>query len=106
MLRTGAITYSETLYTSQDLLQKLTPKGTQGTIFDKNICNIPNEDVVSLRQLERVLTKPIFRILLYCTLIGVNVSISRLYGKCYLIGSISYYSRSIVLICYKFVLIN
>ncbi|XP_030021717.1 folliculin isoform X2 [Manduca sexta] len=76
MLKAGAHTYTETLYTSQDLLRKLNPKTINGTSFEDGACVVPNnEDCISLRALENLLTKNVFRILLYCTLIGVNIAI-------------------------------
>ncbi|XP_046968938.1 folliculin [Vanessa cardui] len=76
MLRTGAVTYSETLYTSQDLLKKLNPEMTNGTVFDDNACLVTeNEDSMSLRELENLLTNAVFRIILYCTLTGIDIEI-------------------------------
>uniref|UniRef100_S4PYA7 Birt-Hogg-Dube-like protein n=1 Tax=Pararge aegeria TaxID=116150 RepID=S4PYA7_9NEOP len=73
MLRTGAVTYSETLYTSQDLLRKLTP--TSHTIFEENSCPSPQDHSMSLRELANLLGKAVFRILLYCTLTGIDIVI-------------------------------
>ncbi|XP_047534618.1 uncharacterized protein LOC125069239 isoform X2 [Vanessa atalanta] len=76
MLRTGAVTYSETLYTSQDLLKKLNPQMTIGTIFDESACMVTeNDDSMSLRELENLLTNAVFRIILYCTLTGIDIEI-------------------------------
>lgn len=72
MLRTGAATYSETLYTSRDLLKKLTPNTS--SIFNENSCSVPKNESMSLRELEKLLSKEVFRILLYCTLTGIDVS--------------------------------
>lgn len=75
MLRTGATTYSETLYTSQDLLQNLNPQMMKGTIFDENtISLIENDGTIPLRELEILLTSAVFRIFLYCVLTGIKVS--------------------------------
>ncbi|XP_023950809.2 folliculin [Bicyclus anynana] len=73
MLRAGAVTYSETLYTSQDLLKKIT--STKSTIFDNNACSVQKVDSMSLRELEKLLSKPVFRTLLYCTLTGIDIVI-------------------------------
>lgn len=74
MLKAGALTYTETLYTSNDLLKKLNSKTVKNTIFDASTCNVPNEEeCMELRALEIFLSKSIFRILLYCTLTGINV---------------------------------
>ncbi|XP_034831279.1 folliculin [Maniola hyperantus] len=74
MLRTGGVTYSETLYTSQDLLKKFSPT-TSGTIFEENACTVPDDMNMSLRELERLLSKDVFRILLYCSLTGIDIVI-------------------------------
>lgn len=76
MLKAGALTYSETLYTSDELLKKLNPRTVKNSIFEENACSIPSIDQdMSLRALENLLSKNVFRILLYCTLTGIHVSI-------------------------------
>ncbi|CAH2090839.1 unnamed protein product [Euphydryas editha] len=76
MLRTGAITYSETLYTSNDLLQKLNPQMTKGTIFDENCFSFTeNDGTLTLRELENLLTTTVFKIILYCVLTGIKIEI-------------------------------
>lgn len=76
MLRTGAITYSETLYTSQDLLQKLNPEMVNGTIFDENTFSLfENDGTIPLRELENLLTSAVFRIFLYCVLTGIKTEV-------------------------------
>lgn len=75
MLKAGAHTYSETLYTSQDLLKKLQPQAVKKSIFEPGTCSMADyNDFVSLRLLEKLLSKAVFRILMYCTLTGVYVS--------------------------------
>lgn len=74
MLKAGALTYSETLYTSHDLLKKLNPQLVKNSIFDAKACEVQNEECIDLRALENMLTRSVFRILLYCTLTGINVS--------------------------------
>lgn len=75
MLKTGAHTYTETLYSSQDLLNKLHPKSIKGSIFEAGACSVlSGEDSMPLRVLESMVTKAVFRVLMYCTLTGVNVS--------------------------------
>lgn len=77
MLRIGAITYTETLYTSQALLKKYNPQMIKGTIFEENACSLKNTDeCMPLRELENLLSNAVFRILLYCTLTGVHVIIN------------------------------
>lgn len=75
MLKAGAHTYSETLYSSQDLLKKLNPNALKGSIFEAGACDLPNEECMPLRALETMLTKAVFRVLMFCTLTGVNVSL-------------------------------
>ncbi|XP_063828328.1 folliculin [Ostrinia nubilalis] len=76
MLKAGALTYSETLYTSHDLLNKLNPQMVKNSIFDTKVCEIPSEEnCIDLRALENMLSKSVFRILLYCTLMGINIEI-------------------------------
>lgn len=76
MLKTGALTYSETLYTSKDLLNKICPKTTKPKLFEENNSILHNSnECIPLRSLENLLTKSIFRILLYCVLTGTDVSI-------------------------------
>lgn len=76
MLKAGAHTYSETLYTSQDLLKKLEPRALKNSIFDPSTCSVSgNEECMPLRSLDHLLSKSVFRILTYCTLTGVPVSI-------------------------------
>ena len=76
MLKAGAHTYSETLYTSQDLLKKSQPKAVKKSIFEPGTCSVTDDkDCVSLRLLEKMLSKAVFRILMYCTLTGVYVSL-------------------------------
>lgn len=91
MLKAGGLTYSETLYTSQNLLQKLHPEATNGSIFEENACSPPSVDeCMPLRALENLVSKTIFKTLLYCTLTGINVS----YFKIHLLElHILYYSR-------------
>lgn len=74
MLKTGALTYSETLYTSKDLLDKICPKTMKTTIFEQDICLSNYDGEVPIRSLENLLSKSIFRILLYCILTGIDVS--------------------------------
>ncbi|KPI97217.1 Folliculin [Papilio xuthus] len=76
MLKTGALTYSETLYTSKDLLDKICPKTMKKTIFEQDICLSNYDGEVSIRSLENLLTKSVFRILLYCILTGIDVIMS------------------------------
>lgn len=76
MLKAGAHTYSETLYTSQNLLKKLQPQALKNSIFDANTWSVPSiEECMSLRCLEKMLSKEIFRVLMYCVLVGVPISI-------------------------------
>ncbi|KAI8426032.1 hypothetical protein MSG28_005005 [Choristoneura fumiferana] len=76
MLKAGALTYSETLYSSRDLLNKLHPDATKGSIFSPNACSVDdNDECIPLRALENLMSKEVFRILLYCTLIGVKIII-------------------------------
>ncbi|KAG7295801.1 hypothetical protein JYU34_020856 [Plutella xylostella] len=77
MLKTGALNYTETLYTSQDLLNKIVPNGTKGiSIYSPNACSVPTEEeCMPLRVLESLLTKSVFRIVLYCALSGLNIVI-------------------------------
>ncbi|KAJ0178128.1 hypothetical protein K1T71_005951 [Dendrolimus kikuchii] len=76
MLKAGAHTYSETLYTSHDLLNKLQADTIKGSIFDSDICKPAIEgECISLRALENLLSKEVFRILLYSTLCGINIFI-------------------------------
>lgn len=75
MLKAGAHTYTETLYTSHDLLNKLQPNTVKGSIFDSNICKDSLEgECISIRMLENLLSMEVFRTLLYCTLCGISVS--------------------------------
>lgn len=74
MLKAGALAYSETQYTSQDLLQKLNPRTDKG-IFEANACAV-KEDGLPLRAIENLLSKSVFRILTYCILTGIHVSSS------------------------------
>lgn len=74
MLKAGALTYSETLYTSRDMLNKLHPDATRGSIFEPNACTV-EEECMPLRALENLMSKEVFRILLYCTLCGVKIVI-------------------------------
>lgn len=75
MLKTGGLTFTETLYTSQDLLKKLQPNSTRRTIFDENACSTSRDsEAMPLRALENLLSKQVFRILLYCLLVGIKVS--------------------------------
>ncbi|XP_013146757.1 PREDICTED: folliculin [Papilio polytes] len=76
MLKTGALTYSETLYTSKDLLDKICPKTMKTTIFEQDICLSNYDGEVPIRSLENLLSKSIFRILLYCILTGIDVIVS------------------------------
>ncbi|XP_059054037.1 folliculin [Achroia grisella] len=75
MLKAGALTYSETLFTSDDLLKKLSPRSTTNTICEDSICNTNSEDYITLRALENLLSKSVFRVLLYCTLTGIHIFI-------------------------------
>ncbi|XP_075978938.1 folliculin isoform X2 [Anticarsia gemmatalis] len=76
MLKAGAHTYSEKLYTSQDLLKKLQPQALKNSIFEPSTCSVPNdEECMSLRSLEKLLTKTVFKVLMYCTLTGVYIVI-------------------------------
>ncbi|XP_061714854.1 folliculin isoform X1 [Cydia pomonella] len=74
MLKAGALTYSETLYTSRDMLNKLHADATRGSIFEPNACTV-EEECMPLRALENLMSKEVFRILLYCTLCGVKIVI-------------------------------
>ncbi|XP_068618678.1 folliculin isoform X2 [Battus philenor] len=76
MLKTGALTYSETLYTSKDLLNKICPNTLNKNIFQETSCLVNNDGDISIRSLENLLTKTTFRILLYCVLIGVKIIVS------------------------------
>ncbi|KAL0871712.1 hypothetical protein ABMA27_004223 [Loxostege sticticalis] len=78
MLKAGALTYSETLYTSHDLLKKLDPQLVKNSIFDAKACEVQNEECIDLRALENMLTRSVFRILLYCTLTGINISVTQM----------------------------
>lgn len=74
MLQAGANVYSETLYSSQDLLNKLNPNAAKGSIFDPGTCSIPTDkECMPLRALQNLVTKDPFRTLLYCTLTGISV---------------------------------
>lgn len=74
MLKTGAHTYNETLYSSQDLLSKL-HLSVKGSIFETGACTVPSEEEsMPLRALESMVSVTVFRVLMYCTLTGVNVS--------------------------------
>ncbi|XP_032520823.2 uncharacterized protein LOC116772673 isoform X1 [Danaus plexippus] len=75
ILRIGAVTYSETLYTSHGLLNKITPQLTSNTIFQENACVVPNNNCLTLRELESLLTKEAFKKVLYCILTGVHIVI-------------------------------
>ncbi|XP_041987571.1 folliculin [Aricia agestis] len=75
ILRTGAATYTETLYTSADILNKINNNATRGTIFQDNICEVKHSRM-SIRDLETLLTRPVFRHVLYCTLVGKDVVIN------------------------------
>jgi hypothetical protein len=74
MLKAGALTYSETLHTSGDMLRKLCPQTMNNSIFNVNVCDVPSEECLAIRELENILSKAVFRVLLYCTLTGVKVS--------------------------------
>ncbi|XP_050666585.1 uncharacterized protein LOC126966511 isoform X2 [Leptidea sinapis] len=74
MLKIGSMTYSETLYTSRDLLNKLYPQNTKGSIFEDS-CSANYDDCMSLRELEKMLSQPVFTIVLFCTLTGVDITI-------------------------------
>ncbi|XP_026733902.1 folliculin [Trichoplusia ni] len=76
MLKAGAHTYSETLYTSQDLLKKLQPQSIKNSIFEPGACSVSDDkECVSIRSLEKLLSPAIFRILMYCTLTGIYIVI-------------------------------
>nr|XP_021192704.2 folliculin [Helicoverpa armigera] len=76
MLKAGAHTYSETLYTSQDLLKKLQPHAVKKSIFEPGTCSVAGDkECVALRLLEKLVSKAVFRILTYCTLTGVYIVI-------------------------------
>ncbi|XP_013190881.2 folliculin [Amyelois transitella] len=76
MLKAGALTFSETLHTSQEMLKKINPESIKHSIFEENACNVPSdEECMPLRELEKLLSKEIFRILLYCTLTGIDIVI-------------------------------
>lgn len=82
MLKAGALTYTETLYTSQDMLNKLKPNTVKGSILDSNVCDaVSKGEMMSLRALENLVSKDIFRILLYCTLCGINLFIRTSYSN-------------------------
>lgn len=75
MLKTGAHTYTETLYSSQDLLTKLHSKSVKGSIFEAGACTVlREEESMPLRMIESMVTNAVFRVLMYCTLTGVDVS--------------------------------
>lgn len=77
MLQAGAHIYTETLYSSQDLLKKLDLSAGKQSIFEPSACSVPNdEDCMPLRTLEKLVSKQLFRVLMYCALIDVNVSTS------------------------------
>ncbi|CAG4946719.1 unnamed protein product [Parnassius apollo] len=77
MLRTGALTYSETLYTSKDLIKKIYPKAIKRSIFEDNACLVNNDnECMPLRSLENLLTKSVFRIILFCVLTGVEIRVN------------------------------
>ncbi|KOB67072.1 Birt-Hogg-Dube-like protein, partial [Operophtera brumata] len=77
MLKTGAHTYTETLYSSQDLLTKLHSKSIKGSIFEAGACTVlSEEESMPLRLIESMVSKAVFRVLMYCTLTGVDVLIS------------------------------
>lgn len=74
MLKAGAHTYSETLYTSHDLLKKLQPQALKNSIFEASTCAVAtDEECMSLRSLDKLLSRPVFRVLMYCTLTGIHV---------------------------------
>lgn len=76
MLKAGGLLYSETLYTSQDLLKKMSPENLPQSIFDSKYCIVPiSNEIMSIRALENLLSKNVFRVILYCTLTGINVSL-------------------------------
>ncbi|KAM3966143.1 folliculin [Aphomia sociella] len=76
MLKAGALTYSETLYTSEDLLKKLHAQSTTSSVCEISPSNLTsNEESIPLRTLENMLSKTVFRVVLYCTLTGVCISI-------------------------------
>ncbi|CAH1638549.1 unnamed protein product [Spodoptera littoralis] len=76
MLKAGAHTYSETLYTSHDLLNKLQPHAVKKSIFEPGTCSVSSDkSCMSLRLLEKTVSKAVFRILMYCTLTGVYIVI-------------------------------
>ncbi|CAH0693976.1 unnamed protein product [Spodoptera exigua] len=76
MLKAGAHTYSETLYTSQDLLKKLQPHSVKRSIFEPGTCSVPSDkECMSLRLLEKTVSKAVFRILMYCSLTGIYIVI-------------------------------
>ncbi|CAK1544913.1 unnamed protein product [Leptosia nina] len=75
MLKTGALIYSENLYTSQDLLNKLQPLSTKGTIFEDPCLLEPINERISLREVEKELSKDVFRIIIYCILTGIKIVI-------------------------------
>ncbi|XP_053606226.1 folliculin isoform X2 [Plodia interpunctella] len=76
MLKAGALTYSETLHTSQEMLRKINPNSIKQSIFEENACSVPSdEEYMPLRALENLLSQEVFRILLYCTLTGIDIVI-------------------------------
>ncbi|CAG9794038.1 unnamed protein product [Diatraea saccharalis] len=76
MLKAGALTYSETLHTSDNMLKRLNPQMVKNTIFSTNACDVLcDNECMTLRALENMLSKSVFRILLYCTLTGVDIFI-------------------------------
>ncbi|XP_038223569.1 folliculin [Zerene cesonia] len=75
MLKSGALIYSETLYTSQYMLNKFHPNTTKGTIFE-DICSVTiDNSSMSLRDAENLLSKEAFRTLLYCLLTGAKIGV-------------------------------
>ncbi|XP_045486882.1 uncharacterized protein LOC110992530 isoform X2 [Pieris rapae] len=75
MLKTGALIYSETLYTSQQLLNKLQPDITRKSIFE-DTCLVDTNEKMSIRELANVLAKDVFIKALYCLLTGIKIVIS------------------------------
>ncbi|XP_047517236.1 folliculin [Pieris napi] len=76
MLKTGALIYSETLYTSRELLNKLQPETTRRSIFEDTCLVEDSNEKMSIRNLANVLATDVFIKVLYCVLTGVKIVIS------------------------------
>lgn len=71
ILKAGARVFSENLYTSQDLLKKISPIIP---ILESNSSVIESKaKYIPMRVLESMLSNNVFRVMLFCTLTGVNI---------------------------------